>query len=373
MVDIPTVLLAEFRTHRILTQGAAYEHLEIDDLNMSANSARAIPTNKYLQRILESPFIPTWTKNQKGMSGESLSNRKVENANELWLDNLKESDTLIVWNNQSDHLSHIYESERRNEDAEIEFENIGASCWPESFNIHTLRSKYEDLIELGVHKQNANRLLAPFAYTTCILSGTEWENFFELRCPKYVSRSGDCYKSRKEMPEYYYSKIYTEEEWQSKNKSTAQPEFQAIAEQIYDAYCEADWKKREYHIPFEQEIDDLLYKESDGKAKTGNIYEYWDKKMKISASMCAKLSYDTQENQDSIQKHLERADMLMASKHWEPFSHQATDMNQEQYEAFYKSFYDFDSRSSHKELGWCYNLRGFFSQRYVLENKNKQS
>jgi hypothetical protein len=27
--------------------------------------------------------------------------------------------------------------------------------------------------------------VAPFAYTTCIISGTEWEGFFSLRTPKY--------------------------------------------------------------------------------------------------------------------------------------------------------------------------------------------
>jgi len=58
MVDFPTVLLAEIRTHKILTQGSLYEHSEIDTLNLSANSARAIPHNKYLQKVLDNPFVP---------------------------------------------------------------------------------------------------------------------------------------------------------------------------------------------------------------------------------------------------------------------------------------------------------------------------
>ena len=72
LVDFPTVLLAELRTHRILTQGSLYEHAELDDFNMSANSARAIPAKTYLQKVVDNPFIPIWTKQQKGMSGEIL-------------------------------------------------------------------------------------------------------------------------------------------------------------------------------------------------------------------------------------------------------------------------------------------------------------
>ena len=72
LVDFPTVLLAELRTHRILTQGSLYEHSELVDFNLSANSARAIPANKYLQKILDNPFVPIWTKNQSGMNGNLL-------------------------------------------------------------------------------------------------------------------------------------------------------------------------------------------------------------------------------------------------------------------------------------------------------------
>src|SRR5690606_5541952 len=36
--------------------------------------------------------------------------------------------------------------------------------------------------KLGIHKQWANRLLEPFSWHTAIISATEWENFFNLRC-----------------------------------------------------------------------------------------------------------------------------------------------------------------------------------------------
>lgn len=342
LVDFPTVLLAELRTHRILTQGSLYEHMELDDFNMSANSARAIPHNRYLQKVVENPFVPIWTKQQKGMSGNLL-----EDKQHLWEINqiyLNAKDDALKW---SDYISGY-----------------------------------------KVHKANINRLLAPFAYTTCIISGTEWDNFFELRCPKYVS-DNIVAKSQKE-----YSRLAVElnetypsdyEDWQSINHSSAQPEFQIIAEMLYDLYQEADWKESKYHIPFKEDIDRLYHKEI---SKQDTFEEGMNLAMKISASMCAKLSYNTQDNEDSLEKHLERANHLIESKHYEPFSHQSIAMSREEYQFFQRHYlikrgkYNDSNAQSFKllslaredglvgaiEYGHCWNLRGFISQRYVIEN-----
>jgi hypothetical protein len=35
---------------------------------------------------------------------------------------------------------------------------------------------------LGVHKQLANRLLEPFSWHTVVVTATDWDNFFHLRC-----------------------------------------------------------------------------------------------------------------------------------------------------------------------------------------------
>ena len=314
LVDFPTVLLAELRTHRILTQGSLYEHSELVDFNLSANSARAIPHNKYLKKVLDNPFIPIWTKQQKGMSGNLLED--IEDNNSIWESNIKRSDFSNEFPNK-------------------------------------LIDTYEDLINKGVHKQNANRLLAPFAYTTCIMTGTEWDNFFSLRLSK-----------------------------------DAQPEFREIALMLKELYDNADWKESRYHIPFEDEITKLYSNKinehwrssngfSDGNSPEfyhfGNTYansiemdEYYEYVMKISASMCAKLSYNTQDNEDTLEKHLERAEMLIKHKHQEPFSHQAVAMNKDEFQMFYKSMI----KKGYQEIeyGWCYNIRGFKSFRYILEN-----
>lgn len=351
LVDFPTVLLGELRTHRILTQGSLYEHSELVDFNLSANSARAIPSNKYLDKVLDNPFTPIWTKQQKGMSGDVIQD--TSKLNKIWIDFL--SDVV---------------------------------------------TKHTELNMEGSHKQNSNRLLSSYAYTTCIISGTEFENFFELRCPKYEFARYN--EQGNEVTHYEYAKskkehikqigitkpeitpdTFSDEYWNRTNKSSAQPEFQVIAEILYDLYQEADWKESKYHIPFEEEIN-KIYGSELKKYISENLW-IQDLKMKISASMCAKLSYNTQDNEDTLEKHLERANMLIEHKHQEPFSHQAVAMDTEEFGHFNKTYFMSSNKYNEKkpygfieqisndkvkvaEYGWCYNLRGFISQRYILEN-----
>ena len=290
LLDIPTVLLAELRTHKIITQGNLYEHMEHDTLNLSANSARALPTSVYVDKMIKDPFVPMWTSASKGMSGGVMTETKQEDNDEIWLK---------------------------------------AMFAVEGF--HGM------LVSTGAHKQNANRILAPWAWTTCILTGTEWVNFFELRCPKYVFEDYDknkdeiitkVFKSKKEYLKYFTKLGYNlnnvsitdlkgnlvsentlsnfkEEDWQNINKSPAQPEFQVIAEFLYDLYNEADYSESPYHIPFIKYINTLFGKEC--ISETGAMYD----KMLVSASLCAKLSYDTHNNEDSIVKHTSRAEKLL--------------------------------------------------------------
>ena len=319
LVDFPTVLLAELRTHRIITQGSLYEHMELDNFNMSANSARAIPQNKYLEKILNNPFVPIWTKQQKGMSGELLKSSEFKIVNEYWFNNLDELGENTT-----------FESEY------VPLKELG---W------QTLLDNYNNLIKEGIHKQNANRLLAPFAYTTCILTGTEWENFFSLRISE-----------------------------------NAQPEFMIIATMLKELYDNVDWKENKYHIPFQEDIENLYCEYLNTEAMPDEN-EYYNTMMLISASMCAKLSYNTQDNIDTLEKHLERANMLIEHKHSEPFSHQAVAMDEDDYFRFVKGEI-LKTDITHNDdgsivlniteddgiFGWCYNLNGFISQRYILEN-----
>lgn len=119
----PRIVLAEFNTHRAFSRNSA--------------SSRAIPIEKQIERVQTSPYVPVFKKNQKGMQpAEALCEIDQEYAERAWLDA---------------------------RDAAVE------SC--------TNLSHY-----LGVHKQWCNRLLEPFMWHTVVVTATEWENFFALRC-----------------------------------------------------------------------------------------------------------------------------------------------------------------------------------------------
>lgn len=113
---------SEFLTHRVFSR--------------NASSSRAIPVAKMLQQVYEEPAMPVeWGKNQPGMqSRELLSAEDTEYAKSSWLLAAKMA--------------------------------AGAA---------------EALMETGVHKQIANRLLEPFQWIHVVVTATEWDNFFALR------------------------------------------------------------------------------------------------------------------------------------------------------------------------------------------------
>jgi hypothetical protein len=121
-VNIHRFILAEVNTHR--------------QFSRSAQSSRAIPVKKMIERILEDPAIPVeWGKNIAGMqSKELLVNGEAVQAELIW---------------------------RQAMQSAVEFA--------------------EKLMYLGVHKQLANRLIEPFMWQRVIISSTEWDNFFNLR------------------------------------------------------------------------------------------------------------------------------------------------------------------------------------------------
>ena len=144
-VTYPRIIHAEMCRHRILSRNTA--------------SSRAIPFEKMVKDVQENPFIPiAWQKSHKGMQGT-----------EYWIDD----DTVTV--DEGDE----YERYTKIYSATEHF----ITEWLETRDLAIAQS-YE-LNRLGVTKQLCNRLLEPFVWTTELVSGTEWENFFELRMPSY--------------------------------------------------------------------------------------------------------------------------------------------------------------------------------------------
>lgn len=114
-------VLAEMNTHRAFSRNSA--------------SSRAIPLEKQLVKVIDSPAVPvSWPAEQKGMQGGD----EVEDI----------VGAQITWSTARDA-------------AALAASRLGA---------------------IGVHKSVANRLLEPFQMHTAIISSTAWANFFEQRC-----------------------------------------------------------------------------------------------------------------------------------------------------------------------------------------------
>jgi len=141
---IKATLIADSITHggrRLSTFECVYPfyiHAEVmthRQFSRNAQSARAIPIEKYIQGIIDNPVEPIFMKNKAGMAAEErLIGYALKNA-------------LDEWNYARD--------------AAI----VAAS----------------NMVSAGVHKQIANRILQPYSHTTAIISSTEWDNFFQLR------------------------------------------------------------------------------------------------------------------------------------------------------------------------------------------------
>ena len=119
-LEYPRQIHSELLTHRVYARNAA--------------SSRAIPLKTMIELVMNNPVIPMWTKNQKGMTGAPIDAITKGKANDIWLH----------------ALSNAVDSVKK-------------------------------LQELGIHKQNANRLLEPFQHIKTILTGNDFDNFFHLR------------------------------------------------------------------------------------------------------------------------------------------------------------------------------------------------
>lgn len=216
-VEYPLYIHNEIMTHRAMSKNSA--------------SSRAIPVAKRLQRVLDDPVIPTvWPKNEPGMSASiNLTGEEARIAKSFWL--------------------------------------AGAS---------TAVTTAKQMADAGVHKQIANRVVEPWCWMKTIISATEWENFFSLRCAK-----------------------------------DAHPDLQELAFQMLDVLVLSKPEplmNGEWHIPFGDWMP----------AGLGIV-----QKTKVAIARCARISYLTQDGVLDVEKDYELYDRLLASKHMSPFEHVA--------------------------------------------------
>ena len=258
----PRFIHAEAKTHRVITiDGVQYEEtidmgfMDDADLSRNASSSRAIPVERLIEDIRRDPAMPVcWGGHQAGMQAAAeLTGFELEAAKSAWLMAMNDA---IGW-------------------AEV-------------------------MVNTGLHKQIANRILEPWAHINVVVTATSWENFFTLR-----------------------------------RHSDAQPEIKVLADTIWLAMNQSTPKNLqpgEWHLPYVGEND---FSSARHVLKTGRITrdepmydELVDKILKkVSVARCARVSYLTHDGRvTTVQEDLALFERLMGAQplHASPAEHQGT-------------------------------------------------
>ncbi len=218
-ITCPRIILAEFNTHRAFSRNSA--------------SSRAIPVETRCAVIEREPFVPlAFGRNQRGMQAGEL------------LDALANATAEAIWREAAtDAVKHA----RR-------------------------------LAEVGAHKQHANRLAETYAWTTIVVTSTEFDNWRALR------RHAD-----------------------------AQPEIQGLAEAM-DAAMEESTPQLlapgDWHLPY---ID----WETAGAGHSSEVLRA------ISVARCCAVSYERQGDEKTIDQYQALYLRLLKGGHMSPFEHPA--------------------------------------------------
>lgn len=218
VLTYPRMVHAELMTHRMLSR--------------NTSSSRAIPVEKTMQQVVCSPAqVAWWGANQRGMQARvELTGAKRWFAQRLFY----------------------------------------AARWP-------MLGVAWMLVKLNLHKQLVNRLLEPWTYITVIVSATELENLFALRC-----------------------------------HPDAQPEIRKAIELLRAAVNESVPRQLaagEWHLPFVTEDERL-------QLSTDTL-------LKLSVARCARVSYLTHDGKRDANRDVALYDQLVRDRHLSPTEHAA--------------------------------------------------
>lgn len=410
IVTFPRFILAELNTHRLFSKNSA--------------SSRAIPFKTMLESVTNDPFIPiAWQKDHPGMQGSSYF---IEGDHEYGIFHKSMHDDSSYYDNHESWFGSEVERDKVFDEWGNDNRGPGPNYWhqnskkisrPLHYTFTEDWLKARDLImkqakhlnKSGLTKQICNRLLEPFLWHTVLVTATEWDNFFELRTPKYtikVDAKNTPYKSRKDLRKAVdgwwstpsdWEKM-TEADWFGMSQAGAEIHMQALAEAIWDAMKTSTPKTLEageWHIPFGDQIDSKELKKQAcdyvnalEEGNTSGCMTTYDfpvieakLAIKIATARCARLSYMTFDKEIDYKKDIELYDRLLSSKHMSPFEHCARAMSEVEYTRYIKGPM-YTMRVPHavkhstiegiwvypNDLGWCNNFKGFVQQRYLLDN-----
>jgi thymidylate synthase ThyX len=254
----PRFVLAEFNTHRVFSRNSA--------------SSRAIPIAKQLRRVLEDPYVPIeFGSNQPGMqAGPPLAGEAKELAEREWLSARDDAVRRVLG-----LVAGPGEVAASDDPLQV-LERVEAAT----------KARERPAEWLNVHKQVANRLLEPFMWHTVIVTATEWDNFWNLRC-----------------------------------HPDAQPEIRLVAERMRDAVAGSEPTEvapGEWHLPLIRPED---------REQIASLEDL----VKVSAGRCARVSYLTHDGRRDLQADLDLHDRLLTSGHMSPLEHPARPLGDDEW------------------------------------------
>ena len=260
---------SEFMTHRMFSRNAA--------------SSRAIPVEKMLKQVEENPAMPIhWGLNCPGMQAKE----------------------------------------------EISYIPLAVDDWKACAKGALMSAEW--LMEHNLHKQIVNRVLEPFQFIKVIVTATEWDNFFKLRC-----------------------------------HADAQPEMQELArcmKEAMDNSIPTELKVGQWHLPYVTEDygDDEWYPVSTRQV------------IKCSVARCARVSYLNHDNSSpDIEKDIALYDRLLEAGHMSPFEHIATPMKvPNDWECIPSKGWSGRTGVTHIDMNgnaWSGNFRGWIQHRQLLQ------
>ncbi|SKB63421.1 FAD-dependent thymidylate synthase [Sphingopyxis flava] len=285
LLRYPRCIHAEFMTHRVFSRNAA--------------SSRAIPVEKLIKDVEENPFIPVyWGANQRGMqAGDEI-----------------DAPLYLQGASHFDMIDRCYDPISKE------------AGWLHARD--QAISAARAFAKAGYHKQIVNRLLEPFAHITVLVSGTEWDNFLELR-----------------------------------DHEAAEPHIQILAREVRKCLEREDdiqdLEPGEWHLPFVDEKVMEVRPRARGGIHTSDA-------IKLSVARCASTSYKTVDGFDmTLDKAVELHDRLVGSTpiHASPAEHVAQADGVSRWETYDGEGSDTPIWENKREHG---NFIGFRQYRHML-------
>jgi hypothetical protein len=244
----------------------------------NARSMRAVPVATMVKEVREDPFVPWhWGKNQKGMQASEECNELVK-------------------------IGSYWEGGPHN-DREVDILKTREEAWRLAAN--SAADFAENYAHAGYHKQIANRIIAPYTWKHTLITSTSWANFLHLR-----------------------------------DHGDAEPHFHDLAALVREALQGARpaiLHPGEWHLPYVDlgEYHSILMRHAgQDRAVALSIAQ------KLSVARSARISYAPFDGDPSIERELERYDLLVGSSplHASPTEHQATPDTQSTYRRQVKTF-----------------------------------